>query len=120
MWLSLITSLALSATVLAAPSKNASPTAQVKNGTIVGVHSASYNQDFFLGVPFAQPPLGDLRFRQAQPLNTTWKGARDTKQYATHCVGYGVSRILGSGEHYVLTATARSNLLRSLRRLLVP
>lgn len=82
----------LSAAVLAAPSKNASPTVSIKNGTIAGVHSASYNQDHFLGVPFAQPPLGDLRFRQAQSLNTTWTGKRDAKEYASHCVGYGVRR----------------------------
>lgn len=81
---------ALSAAVLAAPSKNSSPTVRVKNGTISGVRSTSYNQDYFLGVPFAQPPLGDLRFRQAQSLNTTWKGIRDAKEYANHCVGYGV------------------------------
>lgn len=89
MWSSLVALLALSSSALAAPTKDA-PTVRVKNGTIAGVHSTSYDQDFFLGVPFAQPPLGDLRFRQAQPLNTSWKGTRDAKQYATHCVGYGV------------------------------
>jgi carboxylesterase type B len=94
MWFSSTVSLlVLSATAFAAPSTKASPTAHVKNGTIAGLHSASYNQDFFLGVPFAQPPLGDLRFRQAQSLNATWKGTRDAKQYATHCVGYGVGLI---------------------------
>lgn len=94
MWSSLVALLALSSSTLAAPSRDQTPTARVKNGTIAGVHSNSYKQDFFLGVPFAQPPLGDLRFRQAQPLNTTWKGNRDAKQYATHCVGYGVSAVL--------------------------
>jgi hypothetical protein len=91
MWSSLVALLALSSSALA--TKN-TPTVRVKNGTIAGVHSLYYNQDFFLGVPFAQPPLGDLRFRQAQSLNTTWTGSRDAKQYATHCVGYGVSILL--------------------------
>ncbi|KAG9197979.1 hypothetical protein G6514_000626, partial [Epicoccum nigrum] len=89
MWSSLVALLAISSSVLA--TKN-TPTVRVKNGTIEGVHSSSYNQDFFLGVPFAQPPLGDLRFRQAQSLNATWKGSRDAKQYATHCVGYGLDQ----------------------------
>ncbi|KZM19098.1 uncharacterized protein EKO05_0010233 [Ascochyta rabiei] len=91
MWSSFVALLALSVNALAAPSKT-STVARVKNGTIEGVHSPSYNQDFFLGVPFAQPPLGDLRFRQAQSLNTTWEGTRDAKEYATHCVGYGLDQ----------------------------
>lgn len=68
------------------------PTASTKNGTYVGVHSAEYNQDFFLGVPFAQPPVGDLRFRIAQSLNSSWTGTHEATSYSDECVGYGVSR----------------------------
>lgn len=91
MWNSLTALLALSAAACASPSLKV-PTARVKNGTIVGTHSASYDQDFFLGVPFAQPPVGNLRFRQAQSLNTTWSGVQEARAYAKHCVGYGVCR----------------------------
>ncbi|KAK8218017.1 Alpha/Beta hydrolase protein [Phyllosticta capitalensis] len=65
------------------------PTASTKNGTYVGVHSAEYNQDFFLGVPFAQPPVGDLRFRIAQSLNSSWTGTHEATAYSDECVGYG-------------------------------
>lgn len=68
------------------------PTAQVKNGTYTGRYSAEYNQEFFLGMPYAQPPIGDLRFRQAQSLNDTWEGAREAWTYSPLCVGYGVSQ----------------------------
>ncbi|XPS81050.1 hypothetical protein M3J07_013018 [Ascochyta lentis] len=91
MWSSVVALLALSVSALAV-SRKTPPIARVKNGTIEGLHSTSYNQDFFLGVPFAQPPLGNLRFRQAQSLNTTWEGTRDAKEYATHCVGYGLDQ----------------------------
>ena len=64
-------------------------TATVRNGTYVGIHSESYNQDFFLGVPFAQPPVGSLRFRSPQPLNETWSALRDANAYSASCVGYG-------------------------------
>lgn len=68
------------------------PTVQVKNGTYEGKYVASYNQDLFLGVPFAQPPVGSLRFQNPQPLNTTFK-TRKATEYADSCVGYGVSRL---------------------------
>lgn len=65
------------------------PTVQVKNGTYQGVYSQDFNQDFFLGMPFAQPPVGDLRFRNPQSLNTTWTEPRNATQYSSICYGYG-------------------------------
>lgn len=65
------------------------PEATVKNGTYVGVHSAQYNQDFFLGMPFAQPPTGDLRFRVPRPLNSSWTGNKTAVSYSPACAGYG-------------------------------
>lgn len=79
------------ATAHAVPTSRSPPTATVRNGTYVGVHSATYNQDFFLGMPYAQQPVGDLRFTVPQPLNQTWSEAREAKQYSDICVGYGVS-----------------------------
>jgi len=58
------------------------PTAKVKNGTYVGVHSKEYDQDFFLGVPYAQPPVGSLRFRNPVGLNSTWKSTKEATQYS--------------------------------------
>ncbi|KAL2064154.1 hypothetical protein VTL71DRAFT_4648 [Oculimacula yallundae] len=70
--------------------QNASvPTVKVLNGTYSGTHSSTYNQDYFLGIPFAQPPIGDLRFRQAQPLNTTFNETRNATEYSPQCMGYG-------------------------------
>ncbi|WP_295786499.1 carboxylesterase/lipase family protein [uncultured Microbacterium sp.] len=34
----------------------------------------------FLGVPFAEPPVGALRFRAPEPV-TPWKGVRDAREY---------------------------------------
>ncbi|KAK2670521.1 hypothetical protein RAB80_012943 [Fusarium oxysporum f. sp. vasinfectum] len=65
------------------------PTVQVKNGTYIGTHSNSYNQDFFLGIPYAQPPVKNLRFNTAQSLNTTWTGKKTANSYSAACIGYG-------------------------------
>lgn len=79
------------ATVHAAPAERLFPVATVRNGTYVGVHSTTYNQDFFLGMPYAQQPVGNLRFTVPQPLNESWAGLRDAQEYSDICVGYGVS-----------------------------
>ncbi|KAG8156519.1 hypothetical protein KVR01_013623 [Diaporthe batatas] len=79
------------------------PTAQVRNGTYIGRYSAEYDQDFFLGVPYAQPAVGDLRFRQAQSLNDTWEGAREAWNYSPLCVGYGLDQTFYSQSEDCLT-----------------
>ncbi|KAH6962147.1 triacylglycerol lipase [Ilyonectria sp. MPI-CAGE-AT-0026] len=69
--------------------QDAAPTATVKNGTYIGVYSSEYDQDFFLGIPFAQPPVGDLRFRNPVSLNTTWEGSAYATQFSSACYNYG-------------------------------
>ncbi|KAI8937076.1 hypothetical protein NX059_006294 [Plenodomus lindquistii] len=65
------------------------PTVTVKNGSYYGVHSAAYNQDFFLGIPYAQPPVGDLRFRNPASLEGRWEESKAATQYSSECYGYG-------------------------------
>jgi hypothetical protein len=67
----------------------AAPRATVKNGTYEGKWVASYNQDLFLGIPYAQPPVGDLRLRNPQSLNETFD-VKQAVEYADSCVGYVV------------------------------
>ncbi|OQE38381.1 hypothetical protein PENCOP_c008G00547 [Penicillium coprophilum] len=70
-----------------------SPTVTVRNGTYTGVRSSTYNQDFFLGMPYAQQPVGNLRFTVPQSLNASWGDTRDATQYSDICVGYGPDSI---------------------------
>jgi para-nitrobenzyl esterase len=37
------------------------------------------------GIPFAQPPLGDLRWRAPQPVEP-WRGVRETTEYSHDCM----------------------------------
>ncbi|KAK6517556.1 hypothetical protein TWF281_004206 [Arthrobotrys megalospora] len=69
-------------------SNNYVPQVNLRNGTVYGRYSAEYRQDFFLGVPYAQPPVGDLRFRPPQHLNS--KRHVNASQYGKWC--YGTSR----------------------------
>jgi Carboxylesterase family len=70
--------------------RNDGPVAVTKNGSYAGVYSKEYDQYFFLGVPYALPPVGELRFRTPQTLNGSWTGMKDAKEYSPECVGYGV------------------------------
>ncbi|KAH6616573.1 carboxylesterase family protein-like protein [Boeremia exigua] len=82
--------LSLSASIAScAPTNVTGPTARVRNGTYQGVYSPEYNQDYFLGIPYAQPPVGSLRFRNPVSLNQSWTDTRPAAQYSTACYGYG-------------------------------
>jgi hypothetical protein len=74
------------------PSYSSKPVAHIKNGTVEGYHQSTYNHDYFLGVPFAQPPVDQLRFRNPQSINSTL-GTVDATAYAPECLGYGVSSV---------------------------
>lgn len=54
------------------------PVATITNGTLIGTRNSHYKQDFFLGIPYAQPPVGDLRFKQPQTINQSWSEKQAT------------------------------------------
>lgn len=88
--------------VSAHPSHHA-PTANIRNGTLKGVYSPEYNQDFFLGIPYAQPPLNDFRFSAPHSLNSSWHGTKDAVEYSPECVGYGSDDVGYSSSEDCLT-----------------
>jgi carboxylesterase type B len=55
------------------------PTVKTTNGTLVGVRNAQYSQDFFLGIPYAQPPIENLRYKRPEPLHQPWKQLNATE-----------------------------------------
>jgi para-nitrobenzyl esterase len=66
-----------SAAALAAPVK-----VSVDSGTLVGESNDGVNS--FRGVPFAKPPVGDLRWAAPQKVEK-WKGDRDATQFQLAC-----------------------------------
>lgn len=73
----------------AANDESQQPVVNLNNGSYYGVYNPRYSEDIFLGIPYAQPPLGDLRFRLPQSLNTTWTGQKNATSYSYECIGYG-------------------------------
>lgn len=75
-----LTALALSAgTALAAPVRTSSGLVE---GTVEGGLAV------YRGLPFAAPPVGDLRWRAPAPAQP-WPGVRKAQQFAPPCVGNG-------------------------------
>ncbi|WP_068874687.1 MULTISPECIES: carboxylesterase/lipase family protein [unclassified Phenylobacterium] len=73
----LVATLVLVGAARAEPSK-----LRVDGGVLVG--SLEDGVRTFKGVPFAKPPVGDLRWRPPQP--TSWTGERDATHYALPCL----------------------------------
>jgi para-nitrobenzyl esterase len=51
-------------------------------GLVKGV--ATHHMKKFLGIPYAAPPVGGLRWKAPQPA-ARWHGVRDATQFADHC-----------------------------------
>ncbi|UFH54643.1 carboxylesterase/lipase family protein [Spirosoma sp. KNUC1025] len=59
--------------------QSSTPQAKTANGVVEGVAEASGIRAF-KGIPFAQPPVGDLRWKEPQPVKN-WDGVRKTTKF---------------------------------------
>ena len=62
--------------------------ALTESGTISGVRANGLS--VYKGVPFAAPPIGDLRWRPPMPA-APWTGTRKAETFAPACMQVGVS-----------------------------
>ena len=58
------------------------PVVKVETGTLQG--ASEYNMNVFKNIPYAAPPVGDLRWRPPQPA-APWTGTRDASQFGDSC-----------------------------------
>lgn len=61
------------------------PRVQVSNGTIQGKRCPSTPVNSFLAIPYAKPPLDELRFMPAQPRSESFDGVLDATTPAVSC-----------------------------------
>ncbi|KAJ6263014.1 Cholinesterase [Drechslerella dactyloides] len=74
------------------------PKVTIRNGTVRGFHSNVWNQDFFLGIPYAQPPTGKNRFNLPQPIEKKWNREFVATAFGDRCLGIGHSFDLPESE----------------------
>src|SRR5215471_4766784 len=89
-----VAGLTLGALIAAAPAASAStlggraaaigsgPVTGTANGPVRGLANGSVDE--FLGIPYAAPPVGALRWQPPQPA-ARWSGVRDATRFAPHC-----------------------------------
>ena len=61
--------------------------AQVKTaaGSVMGAATADGRIRIFKGIPYAAPPVGDLRWKEPRPA-AAWNGVRDATEAGAQCV----------------------------------
>ena len=70
---------------------------RLDTGMISGVKGNSPDVRVYKGIPFAAPPVGDLRFRAPQPP-AKWEGTRIADQFGPMCMQGGAGGGRGGGK----------------------
>jgi para-nitrobenzyl esterase len=68
----------------------AEPLIATKQGFVGGLETQSV--DMFLGIPYATPPVGDLRWKLPQP-QASWSGVLSATKFGSHCAQ--TARVVG-------------------------
>ncbi len=58
---------------------------QVEGGAVTGLPGRDPSITAFKGIPFAAPPVGDLRWREPKPV-IPWKGVRKGGEFGSSCI----------------------------------
>jgi para-nitrobenzyl esterase len=69
---------------LSAPVRAESLTVKAGQGKVHGKTINDGKVKAFLGLPYAAPPVGDLRWKAPEPP-AKWKGERDASKFGAHC-----------------------------------
>ncbi|HKU73163.1 MAG TPA: carboxylesterase/lipase family protein [Pyrinomonadaceae bacterium] len=71
--------------LITAAATQAADLVQTANGTVEGRGVQPSGVRIFRGIPFAQPPTGNLRWREPQPVEN-WKGVKKATDFGPRCM----------------------------------
>ncbi len=80
-WFPIFLALMSSTTIFSQDNNSFPVQVRVENGLIEGNYNTHDGIQTYFGVPFAKPPVGELRWKAPQPL-ANWEGVKQTKIFA--------------------------------------
>src|SRR5689334_16048062 len=63
---------------------------RLDTGLVAGIAGANPEVRVFKGIPFAAPPVGDLRWRAPKPA-AKWEGVRNAAEFGSTCMQRGAA-----------------------------
>ena len=91
---SLLSILAFLGAFVLALADSSYPSVTIRNGTLIG--ATMYNVDNFLGIPYAEPPVGNLRLRRPQSISKPF-GTLKVQSPPIGCVEMQLSSVNTAG-----------------------
>lgn len=67
----------------------------LKNGKVQGVYSQDKKVEIYAGVPYAKAPIGDLRWKEPQPVED-WNGVKDCSYFAPRAMQSDQSPVIST------------------------
>jgi para-nitrobenzyl esterase len=76
------------------------PVVETEYGKVQGAVNETGTVVSFKGIPYAAPPVGDLRWREPQPP-VSWEGVRDATKFCANCVQVNNRRLPWTEEYMI-------------------
>ena len=67
---------------------------QTSNGTVQGGYCPGNESVYFFSIPFADPPVGELRYRAPQPFSGSYNGTLYRTTPSPICYQFGTGTVL--------------------------
>jgi len=77
-----------------AKAEQSRPVVQTTAGSVEGIVKDA--TVYYLGIPYAEPPVGKLRWQPPQPKQP-WKGVLDATEYQNHCIQFPLNKTVQVG-----------------------
>lgn len=82
----------------------------LEKGDIKGVITSDNKVEIFTGIPYAKPPVGDLRWKEPEDMDS-WSGVRDCSNYAPKAMQASSNFPLSTAEDIFLEKSWHPHLL---------